>query len=467
MPAAAAAADPGRAAATGDLLHRSGLAVGQQSAGRPLDLGLLPPSGLSAAAGRSGPERTGCAAAVDHGSDALDGTMADQLDSASGRTAAAVSAPRAHMVYAVPPQHLLRQNGTSQRLHSLRLALQQHYQLRETNLLAAPLRLRERLSMALISLLSLSNNLRYLALRHRLPARRPGDLMVLVGPYCACLALGAADGPLAVDLIDSLTLTDIRGVQSRWRWRPLLYACQLPSSWLLERLLLGHNRLNAVLVTTEREQAWLERVHGRHGRLHALPNHVATPPLLDPTPELTASTPLQLAFVGALSWWVNRLNAQNAVRILNTFLQGPGAGRSIVFNLYGSGQPARWPGAHLPQLQIRLHGYCDDLREVARSNHAAFLPNPIGRGFQNKLLSCVGMGMPTIAGATMNPHRQPDEAPSPVMYCRHQADYEHALLSLWQLSDAQRGQIAARSRAYVQAHYSADRIAQLLAAALD
>lgn len=225
--------------------------------------------------------------------------------------------PRARMIYAVPPDHLKQENGTSQRLKTLRSALAERFELEETNLLNQPLRRRERLAMLLISLIGPSNNWRYLALSHRLPPQTDSQLTLLLGNYCACLALLAPDKPLMLDLVDRLTLTDVRGMQSGWRWRPLIYLAQLPSSWLLEHCLRRHSQLQAVLITTEREKAWLERLHGSWANLHVVPNQVQLQPgfSASPAPRLQDHGPLQLAFIGSLNWWVNQVSARRAVLI--------------------------------------------------------------------------------------------------------------------------------------------------------
>lgn len=379
--------------------------------------------------------------------------------------------PKARIIYAVPPEHLKQENGTSQRLHSLRSALGERFELEETNLLNPPPRRRERLAMIVISLLGLSNNWRYLALAHRLPPQTDSQLTLLLGNYCACLGLLAPHRPLILDLVDSLTLTDVRGMQSLWRWRPLLYIAQLPGSWLLEHRLRRHSHLQAVLITTEREKAWLEQLHGSWANLHVVPNQVQLPPSIsaNQTPLLKDHGPLQLAFIGSLSWWVNQVSARRAVRILERFLQSSGVGKTVVLNLYGtssqSAQPL--PKTRCNRLDIIAHGYIDSLATLPEHNHAAFLPNPIGRGFQNKLLNCVALGLPTIAHISMSPHRRSEPMAGPVFYCKFQADYEAALLRLWQLTPNDRDNIEQTSTNYIAHFFSSKKIKSSLGGALN
>ena len=368
--------------------------------------------------------------------------------------------PRARLIYAVPPEHLKQENGTSQRLQSLRSCLAAQFEVEETNLLDPPLRRRERLAMLLTGLLGLSNNLRYLALAHRLPPHAGSRLTLLMGNYCACLALITPHRPLLLDLVDSLTLTDVRGMQSRWRWRPLLYLAQLPSSWLLEHRLRRHRQLQSVLITTEREKAWLEGLHGTWPNLQVVPNYLQAQISKTQPPPLQTFGTVQLAFIGSLGWWVNQVSARRAVQILERFLQGPGSGRAVVLNLYGT---ASYHGQAIPKtrcsrLEIIAHGYVDTLDCMAQQNHAAFLPNPIGRGFQNKLLSCVALGLPTIAHTSMSPHHPDEPAPGPVFYCRNQTDYDNALLNLWPLSQEQRDAIAQASETYIERFFSSTMI---------
>ncbi|MCX5938760.1 MAG: hypothetical protein NTW02_11330 [Cyanobium sp. LacPavin_0920_WC12_MAG_62_9] len=377
---------------------------------------------------------------------------------------------RARMIYAVPPDHLKQENGTSQRLQSLRRALAERFELEETNLLNPPLRRHEKLAMLLLGLLGLSNNWRYLALAHRLPPQADSQLTLLLGNYCACLALLTPDKPLMLDLVDSLTLTDLRGIQSGWRWRPLLYLAQLPSSWLLEHRLRRHSQLQAVLITTEREKAWLERLHGSWTNLHVVPNQVQLPPAISASqaPRLQDQEPLQLAFIGSLNWWVNQVSARRAVWVLERFLQGPGVDKTVVLNLYGTASSSAhlFPKSNCRGLKIFYHGYVETLDCLVGQNHAAFLPNPIGRGFQNKLLNCVALGLPTIAHVSMNPHRTSEPTPGPVIYCQAQADYDAALLNLWSLTQDQRDAIASTSNTYIKHFFSSKRINRSLGGAL-
>ena len=378
--------------------------------------------------------------------------------------------PRARMIYAVPPDHLKQENGTSQRLQSLRSALGERFELEETNLLNPPPRRCERLAMLLIGLLGLSNNWRYLALAHRIPPQNDSQLTLLIGNYCACLALLTPHKPLLLDLVDSLTLTDVRGIQSRWRWRPLLYLAQLPSSWLLEHRLRRHPNLQAVLITTEREKTWLEKVHGSWANLHVVPNHVQLPQEISArqAPLLQDHGPLQLAFIGSLSWWVNQVSALRAVRILERFLQSTGIDKTVVLNLYGTSSRSAesLPKTSCRRLDIISHGYVGSLASLAEHNHAAFLPNPIGRGFQNKLLNCVALGLPTIADVSMSPHRTSEHTPGTVIYCKAQADYDAALLSLWRLTPNQRDNIINTSATYIERFFSSTRINSSLGGAL-
>ena len=379
--------------------------------------------------------------------------------------------PRARMIYAVTPDHLKQENGTSQRLKTLRSALAERFELEETNLLNQPLRRRERLAMLLISLIGLSNNWRYLALSHRLPPQTDSQLTLLLGNYCACLALLAPDKPLMLDLVDSLTLTDVRGMQSGWRWRPLIYLAQLPSSWLLEHCLRRHSQLQAVLITTEREKAWLERLHGSWANLHVVPNQVQLQPgfSASPAPRLQDHGPLQLAFIGSLNWWVNQVSARRAVRILERFLRSPGVNKVVVLNLYGTANSSvhLLPKSNCRSLKVVHHGYVEILGCIPGRNHAAFLPNPIGRGFQNKLLNCVALGLPTIAHVSMSPHQTSEPAPGPVIYCQGQADYDAALLSLWSLTQDQREAITSTSGTYLERFFSSTRINRSLGEALN
>jgi hypothetical protein len=377
--------------------------------------------------------------------------------------------PRALLVYAVPPEHLKQDNGTSHRLQSLRHALAQRFEVEETNLLDPPLNRREQLGMLVAGLLGLSNNWRYRSLAHRLPAQADSQLTLLVGNYCACLAPLTQQRPLLLDLVDSLTLTDMRGMQSRWRWRPLLYLLQLPSSWLLEHRLKRHRHLQGVLITTEREQAWLERLHGPWTNLHVIPNQVQPHSGTWRPPALPSHGPLQLAFIGSLHWWVNLVSARRAVQILERFLQGPGADTTVVLNLYGTASSSSQPrlSTRCKRLQIIAHGYVDTLASLAEHNHAAFLPNPIGRGFQNKLLSCVALGLPTIAHTSMSPHSTAEPSSGPVIYCESQSDYDQALLSLWNLKEPERIAIARASENYIEHFFSSTAISRSLNEALD
>jgi glycosyltransferase involved in cell wall biosynthesis len=354
-------------------------------------------------------------------------------------------------------------------LQSLRHALAQRFEVEETNLLDPPLNRREQLGMLVAGLLGLSNNWRYRSLAHRLPAQADSQLTLLVGNYCACLAPLTQQRPLLLDLVDSLTLTDMRGMQSRWRWRPLLYLLQLPSSWLLEHRLKRHRHLQGVLITTEREQAWLERLHGPWTNLHVIPNQVQPHSGTWRPPALPSHGPLQLAFIGSLHWWVNLVSARRAVQILERFLQGPGADTTVVLNLYGTASSSSQPrlSTRCKRLQIIAHGYVDTLASLAEHNHAAFLPNPIGRGFQNKLLSCVALGLPTIAHTSMSPHSTAEPSSGPVIYCESQSDYDQALLSLWNLKEPERIAIARASENYIEHFFSSTAISRSLNEALD
>jgi hypothetical protein len=377
--------------------------------------------------------------------------------------------PRARLIYAVPPDHLTQENGTNHRLQNLRSCLAQRFEVEETNLLDPPLCRRERLAMLLTGLLGLSNNLRYLALAHRLPPQGDTQITLLLGNYCACLALLTPHRPLLLDLVDSLTLTDVRGMQSGWRWRPLLYLAQLPSSWLLEHRLRRHPHLHAVLITTDREKAWLKWLHGSWANLHVVPNQVRPRICGTQPPPLQANGTLQLAFIGSLGWWVNQFSARRAVRILERFLQGTGTDITVVLNLYGTAciHADHLPKTRCSRLEIIAHGYIETLDCLAEQNHAAFLPNPIGRGFQNKLLSCVALGLPTIAHASMSPHSAKETTPGPVVYCQSQADYENALRRMWTLSEGDREAIASSSKAYVEQFFSSRTINRSLRDALD
>ena len=377
--------------------------------------------------------------------------------------------PIARLIYAIPPEHLQQENGTSQRLQTLRRTLADRFAVKETNLLDPPLRRRERMAMLAVGLVGLSNNLRYLALAHRVPAQVEGQLTLLMGNYCACIALLTPNKPLMLDLVDSLTLTDLRGIQSCWRWRPLLYLAQLPSSWLLEKLLRHHTNLQTILITTYREKAWLERLHGPWPNLHVVPNQVQQRISGKQKALVHTDDRLELAFIGSLNWWVNQVSAQRAVRILEGFLSGPGADKTVALNLYGTANSEAQliPKTNCTRLEVFVHGYVENLDCLIEHNHAAFLPNPIGRGFQNKLLSCVALGLPTIADASMSPHSGKVPSRGPVIYCQEQQEYENALMKLWELSWLDRIKITQESLDYLEKHFSSKMIKNNIESAIN
>jgi len=125
------------------------------------------------------------------------------------------------------------------------------------------------------------------------------------------------------------------------------------------------------------------------------------------------------------------------------------------------------PKSNCRSLKVVHHGYVEILGCLPGRNHAAFLPNPIGRGFQNKLLNCVALGLPTIAHVSMSPHQTSEPAPGPVIYCQGQADYDAALLSLWSLTQDQREAITSTSGTYLERFFSSTRINRSLGEALN
>jgi hypothetical protein len=206
------------------------------------------------------------------------------------------------------------------------------------------------------------------------------------------------------------------------------------------------------LITTNREKRWLEKLHGSWAKVHVMPNQVH-PRISDVKKTLVISHEvLNLAFIGSLSWWVNQVAAQKAVCILDKFLKtGQSGDREIILNVYGT------DSIHIKKLlkkrceglKIVNHGYVENLNCIADNNHAAFLPNRIGRGFQNKMFSCLALGMPTIAHISMNPDNPKDVSRSPVIYCRKQKEYEEALIKVWTLTEEDRKRIAKESLDYI------------------
>ena len=359
-----------------------------------------------------------------------------------------IQRPRLYLIYAIPRHQLLSENGTSRRLDSLRECFGRTYRIVDINLLANNAALIDRLATFFFLAIGL-NNLRYLFLSRHLP-HLPTDSNVLIsGIYSAFLGLTLRDVRLSVDLVDSLSLTDVRGMQSFWRIRPLYHILQFPISFLLERLLLNRKNLKSVFVTTPAERDWLSRIHFDAPRLHVLSNSIDS--LLDTTLSESESSlnclppQFSLAFIGSLDWWVNKRMLKAALRLLKTYLNKEDVAQVVHLHVYGEQFVDNLNReAHHPALKIIHKGYFHSAQEVYQDNHAAFLPNSIGRGFQNKLFSCLSIGLPTIAHTSMNPlgphcwREQRARPNNPAIFCKTDADYMEALSRVFLMEAQQR-----------------------------
>ena len=359
-----------------------------------------------------------------------------------------IKLPTLYLIYAVPRHQLLRENGTSRRLDSLRACFGSNYSIIDINLLENDLENVDRWATLFFIAFGL-NNFRYLFLSRKLPGLPANSNVLISGIYSAFLGLTLRNVRLSVDLVDSLSLTDVRGMQSLWYCRPIYHFLQFPISFLLERLLLRRKSIQSIFVTTHAEREWLKRLHFDSPLLHVLSNSIDS--LLgysnSESSHVKDCLPLErsLAFIGSLDWWVNRRMFKDAIRLLKLYLKKHDTSQPVCLNVYGDESiQGVIRDDRLPALKVTHKGYFESADEIYRENHAAFLPNSAGRGFQNKLFTCLSIGLPTIAHFSMNPmglHVSADRgslADNPAIFCRTDADYMSAISSVFLLELHQR-----------------------------
>ena len=369
--------------------------------------------------------------------------------------------PILYLVYAIPERQLLCENGTSRRLDSLRGCFCSDFKIVDINLLGEQISFLDRCLIFILIAIGL-NNFRYLFLARRLPQFSGNSTVLLTGIYSAFLGLMIRDIKVSIDLVDSLSLSDVRGIQSFWRCRPVYHFIQLPISYIIEYLLLSSQHIKSVFVATQAEQNWLQKIHHKSKNLHVLSNSIF--PQLDyrkfgqMSPYILPNTTYCLAFIGSLDWWVNRRMLIIALRLLDKFLRSQSRIKAIQLHIYGesTNQAVDARGLH-PELKAIQKGYFNNPSTVYSENHAAFLPNSIGRGFQNKLFSCLAIGLPTIAHVSMNPLGRPPHdqqigsCANPVLFCDSESDYMNALLRVFLLDSDQRLHVKQASHEFLHA----------------
>ena len=359
-----------------------------------------------------------------------------------------IERPTLYLIYAVPRHQLRRENGTSRRLDSLRACFGSDYSVIDINLLENDLQHVDRLVTRLFIAVGL-NNFRYLFLSRKLPDLPVNSNVLVSGIYSAFLGLTLRHVRLSIDLVDSLSLTDVRGVQSLWHCRPIYHCLQFPISFLLERFLLRRKAIQSIFVTTYAEREWLKRLHFDSPHLHVLSNSIDTLLAYSKSDSSHANNCLpsqrSLAFIGSLDWWVNRRMLKDALRLLRMYLNKHDASQPICLNVYGDESTRNIDLNDLPSTLNVVHkGYYESVQEVFAENHAAFLPNSVGRGFQNKLFTCLSIGLPTVAHESMNPVGLHTSAyrgsmsDNPVIFCRTEADYMSAISSVFLMDFHQR-----------------------------
>jgi len=356
--------------------------------------------------------------------------------------------PVLYLVYAIPRWQLSRENGTSRRIDSLKRCFENTHHIVDVNLLEDSVSRIDKLIIFLFIAFGL-NNFRYLILSRRLPEFPEHSTVLLTGIYSAFLGAFIRHVNLSIDLVDSLSLSDVRGIQSMWRFRPAYHFVQFPVSFLLERLLLSRRCVKSIFVTTQAERDWLRQIHSHHSLLRVLPNTIPVT-TFNHLPELNNDydhlpNVFSLAFIGSLDWWVNRRMLVVALNLLRKFLNMQNIVQCLNLNIYGDNPLDSFENIRVhPNLTLTPKGFFDSPREVYSDNHAAFLPNSIGRGFQNKLFTCLSLGLPTIAHVSMNPlglnqlYSNQDFSPNPAIFCQTDSDYMSALSHVLLMDSLQR-----------------------------
>jgi len=342
--------------------------------------------------------------------------------------------PRLYLIYAILPEQLQYSNGTALRLTSLRKCFSVSYEIIEINLLSVRPTLKQKILSKILIFLGL-NNLRYLPLVSRIPNLSRSDKVLFSGIYCSSLALLFRHIQCSVDLVDSLTRTDWRGIQSFWYLRPIYHLIQFPISFLLEKLVLNSPCINTIFLTTEKEVIWLDYFHGQSKKVAILPNLLPSPAALSYTSTdfdgklLLASKPgcVDVAVLASLDWWVNRKMFVECVSILSLYQSTRPNAPCFKLHLYGTPDSCKHLARVIvnPRIILLNFGIIDSLNIISITCRFALLPNLIGRGFQNKLFSMLGTSIPLIVDESMMPYENNSQraVPPSLFICSSKDQY--------------------------------------------
>lgn len=320
--------------------------------------------------------------------------------------------PRLYLVYAILPEQLQYSNGTVLRLTSLRECFSVSYQIVEINLLSFRPTQKQKILSRILIFLGL-NNLKYLPLVSRIPSLSSSDKVLFSGIYCSSLALFFRHIQCSVDLVDSLTRTDWRGIQSFWYLRPIYHLIQFPISFLIEKLVLNSPCIKTIFLTTEREVIWLDSFHGQSKKVAILPNLLQSPAALSYTSTdfdgklllPSNSGCVDVAVLASLDWWVNRKMFVECVSILSLYQSTRPNAPCFKLHLFGTPGSSKHFARIIvsPRIILLNCGIIDSLNIISATCKFALLPNLIGRGFQNKLFSMLGTSIPLIVDESMMP----------------------------------------------------------------